>query len=174
MRLGQSEQALAYASRVIDLAFDISPTVYSMDIGFAAVAEVYFELWERTLHDPNRQMDADKYKLLAEKALKLLRAFQKVFPIGQPPAYYYQGWYEWLTGKPEKAIASWRKGLDAAQKFNMPYEEGLIRVKLGTVLKDNAVERKERFARAIQIFEKMGAVHELRTAKRAEAEVTQL
>ena len=174
LRLGQSEQALAYASRVIDLAFDISPTVYSMDIGFAAVAEVYFELWERTLHDPNRQMDADKYKLLAEKALKLLRAFQKVFPIGQPPAYYYQGWYEWLTGKPEKAIASWRKGLDAAQKFNMPYEEGLIWVKLGIVLKDNAVERKERFARAIQIFEKMGAVHELRTAKRAEAEVTQL
>jgi tetratricopeptide (TPR) repeat protein len=174
LRLGQSEQALAYASRVLDLAYDISPTVYSMDIGFAAVAEVYFELWERTLHDPNRQMDANKYKLLAEKALKLLRAFQKVFPIGQPPAYYYQGWYEWLTGKRQKAIASWRKGLDAAQKFNMPYEEGLIRVKLGTVIKDNVVERKERFARAIQIFEKMGAVHELRTAKRAEAEVTQL
>lgn len=174
LRLGQSEQALAYASRVIDLASDISPTVYSMDIGFAAVAEVYFELWERTLHDPNRQMDADKYRLLAEKALRLLRAFQKVFPIGQPPAYYYQGWYEWLRGKREKAIAFWRKGLEAAQKFNMPYEEGLIRVKLGTVLKDNAVERKERFARAIQIFEKMGAVHELRSAKRAEAEATQL
>jgi class 3 adenylate cyclase/tetratricopeptide (TPR) repeat protein len=174
LRLGQSEQALAYASRVIDLAFDISPTVYSMDVGFAAVAEVYFELWERALHDPNRQMDADKYRSLAEKALKLLRAFQKVFPIGQPPAYYYQGWYEWLMGKREKAISSWRKGLDAAQRFNMPYEEGLIRVKLGTVLKDNAVERKERFAGAIQIFEKMGAVHELRTAKRAEAEATQL
>jgi tetratricopeptide (TPR) repeat protein len=174
LRLGQSEQALAYASRVIDLAFDISPTVYSMDVGFAAVAEVYFELWERALHDPNRQMDANKYRLLAEKALKLLRAFQKVFPIGQPSAYYYQGWHEWLTGKREKAIGSWHKGLAAAQKFNMPYEEGLIRVKLGTVSKDNAVERKERFARAIQIFEKMGAVHELRTAKRAEAEATQL
>ncbi len=174
LRLGQSEQALAYASRVIDLAFDISPTVYSMDVGFAAVAEVYFELWERALHDPNRQMDADKYRLLAEKALKLLGAFRKVFPIGQPPSYYYQGWYEWLMGKREKAITSWRKGLEAAQKFNMPYEEGLIRVKLGTVIKDNAVERKERFARAIQIFEKMGAVHELQTAKRAEAEAAQL
>jgi hypothetical protein len=53
----------------------------------------------------------------------------------------------------------------------MPYEEGLIRVKLGIVLKDNAAEQKERFARAIQIFEKMGAVRELRSAKRAEAEV---
>jgi tetratricopeptide (TPR) repeat protein len=173
LRLGQGEQALAYASRVIDLASDISPTVYSMDIGFTAVAEVYFELWERALHDPNRRLDSDKYRALAEKAIKLLRAFQKVFPIGQPQAYYYQGWYEWLTGKRERAITSWRRGLEAAQKFNMPYEEGLIRVQLGTVLKDNAAERKERFARAIQIFEKMGAVHELRSAKRAEVEATQ-
>jgi class 3 adenylate cyclase/tetratricopeptide (TPR) repeat protein len=173
LRLGQSEQALAYASRVIDLASDISPTVYSMDIGFAAVAEVYFELWERALHDPNRKLDADKYRLLAEKAIKLLRAFQKVFPIGHPAAYYYEGWYEWLSGQSQKAITSWRKGLEASQKFNMPYEEGLIRVKLGIALKDDIVERKEGFARAIQIFEKMGAVNELRSAIRAEAEATQ-
>ena len=174
LRLGQSEQALAYASRVIDLASDISPTVYSMDVGFAAVAEVYFELWEKTLQDPRRKLDSDKYRSFAEKAIKLLRAFQKVFPIGQPAAYYYQGWYEWLRGKPQNAITLWRKGLEAAQKFNMPYEEGLIRVKLGIALKDDLVERKERFARAIQIFERMGAVHELRSAKRAEAEVTQI
>jgi len=173
LRLGQSEQALAYASRVIDLASDISPTVYSMDLGFAAVAEVYFELWERALHDPNRKLDADKYRSLAEKAIKLLRAFQRVFPIGQPPADYYQGWYEWLTGKRERALASWQKGLEASQKFKMPYEEGLIRVKLGAVLKENTVEQQERLARAIQIFEKMGAVHELRVARRVEAEVTQ-
>jgi tetratricopeptide (TPR) repeat protein len=170
LRLGQSEQALAYASRVIDLAYEISPTVYSMGLGFAAVAEVYFELWERTLHDPNRQFESDTYRALAEKAIKLLRAFQKVFPIGQPAAYYYQGWYEWLGGQTQKAILSWRKGLDAAQKFKMLYEEGLIRVKLGIVVKDSTVKPTERFARAIQIFEKMGAVHELRSAKRAEAE----
>ena len=174
LRLGQSEQALAYASRVIDLASDISPTVYSMDIGFSAVAEVYFDLWERALHDPHRQVEADKYQVLAEKAIKLLRAFQRVFPIGQPPAYYYQGWHEWLTGKQEKAIRSWRRGLEAAQKFKMLYEEGLIRVKLGTALKDNPRDRQERFARAIQIFEKMGAVHELHRARRAEAEATQV
>jgi tetratricopeptide (TPR) repeat protein len=173
LRLGQSEQALAYASRVIDLASDISPTVYTMDIGFAAVAEVYFELWERALHDTNRKLDADKYRALAEKSIKLLRAFQRVFPIGQPPADYYQGWYEWLTGKREEALRSWQKGLEAAQKYKMPYEEGLMRLKLGTVLKENTIERQERLARAIQIFEKMGAVHELRVARSAEAEVTQ-
>ena len=104
----------------------------------------------------------------AEKALKLLRAFQKVFPIGQPRTPYYQGWYEWLTGNYEKAIKSLEQGIGSAQKFNMPYEEGLIRVRLGIALKDNAVKCRECFERAIQIFENMGAVHELHSAKKAE------
>src|SRR6201988_1227164 len=169
LRLGQHGQALAYASAVLDLASNISPTVYSMDLGFAAVAEVYFELWEKALRDSNRQFDSDKNKLLAEKALKLLRAFEKVFPIGRPVTPYYQGWYEWLVGKPQAAINSWKKGLEAAKHFNMPYQEGLIRVKLGASLKDDANARREHIRSAIQIFEKMGAVHELEAAKRLEA-----
>ena len=167
LRLGQHGQALAYASAVLDLAANISPTVYSMDIGFAAVADVYFELWEKALRDSNPQVDPDKYKLLAEKALKLLRAFQKVFPIGQPVTPYYQGRYEWLTGKPQAAINTWNKGLEAAKKFNMPYQEGLIRVKLGASLEEDPNVRRAHFERAIQIFEQMGAAHDLSVAKEA-------
>ena len=51
LRLGKYEEALTYADKVIDLAANKSPTVYSMDIGFAAVAEVYFELWEKALQN---------------------------------------------------------------------------------------------------------------------------
>jgi tetratricopeptide (TPR) repeat protein len=167
LRLGQYTQAQAYASVVLDLALNISPTVYSMDIGFAAVADVYFELWEKALQDANPQVNPDTFQLLAEKALKLLRAFQKVFPIGQPVTPYYQGWYEWLRDKPQAAIHSWNKGLEAAGKFNMPYQEGLIRVKLGTFLQKDENKRREHFERAIQIFEKMGAYHDLTVAKEA-------
>jgi class 3 adenylate cyclase/tetratricopeptide (TPR) repeat protein len=169
LRLGQHGQAMAYASAVLDLAANISPTVYSMDIGFAAAADVYFELWEKTLHDSNPQADPDKYELLARKAIKLLRAFQKVFPIGRSVTPYYQGWYEWLTGKPQAAIHSWTRGLEAAKNLNMPYQEGLIRVKLGASLgsDENARRGREHFERAIQIFESMGAVHELTIAKEA-------
>src|SRR6185503_14361985 len=115
------------------------------------------------------QIDPNKYRSFAERALKLLRAFQKVFPIGQPVTPYYQGWYEWLTGKPQAAISSWNKGLEAARKFNMPYQEGLMRIKLGASLQDDANARRVHFERAIQIFEKMGAVHELELDK-SEAE----
>jgi class 3 adenylate cyclase/tetratricopeptide (TPR) repeat protein len=165
LRLGQGEKALACAGRVLDLAENMSPTVYSLDIGFAAVAEVYFEMWERTLQIPSRKLDADKYASSAEKAVQLLRAFKNVFPIGQPYFYYYLGRYEWLKSVPQKAIRFWQKGLEAARNFNLPYEEGLIRIRLGSHSQGDPNARREHFERAIQIFEKMGALHELRFAR---------
>ena len=170
LRLGEGEKALAYASRVIELAENISPTVYSMGIGFSAISEVYFELWERTVLDTNRQLEPNRYRLLAEKALKLLGAFRKIFPIGQPALHYYQGLYEWLTGRRDHAVKSWYKGLESAQKFNMLHEEGLIHIRLGRALEHSSAERKEHLDCAIQIFEKMGAIHELHIAQRVQAE----
>ena len=166
-RLGEEEKALASAGKVLGLAANISPTVYSMNVGFTAVADVYFELWETALQNPHKKSDADQSRQLAEKALSLLRAFEKVFPIGQPSTSLYQGWYEWLTGYSVKAIKSLHKGLEAAQKFSMPYEEGLLRVKLASYMPDPPETRKNHIQRAIEIFEKMGAVRELRLAQQA-------
>ncbi len=165
LRLGKYEEAVTYADQVLDLAANKSPTVYSMDIGFAAAAQVYFELWEKAVRKSNRGLDIAQHKLYAEKALHLLHTFRKVFPIGQPYAHYYQGWYEELTGKPQPALRSWRKGLEAAQKFNLLYEEGLIRLKLAAALRENPNVCREHLESAVKIFEKMGAVYELRLAK---------
>jgi class 3 adenylate cyclase/tetratricopeptide (TPR) repeat protein len=168
LRLGQDDKAREYAQKVFDIMGSTSPTVYSMNIGFTAVAEVAFELWEKALLSQPTD-DSDEYKALAEKSLKLLKAFQGVFPIGQPVTPYYQGWYEMLTGKHDAAIKSWRKGLEAAKKFNMPYEEALARLKLGTYSKEDAETRGEHFSRALHLLEKMGRVRRLQTAK-AEAQ----
>ncbi|MGZ9235192.1 MAG: tetratricopeptide repeat protein, partial [Anaerolineales bacterium] len=165
LRLGQAEKALVYANKVLELAEGISPTVYSLDIGFAAIANVYFHFWEEALQNPHQNAGADPLRQIAEKALKLLRAFEKVFPIGQPVTPIYQGWYEWLTGKPEAAIRTLHKGLEAAQKFNMRYEEGLIRLKLALYAQGNPDAQKTNLGRAIEIFEQMGAVNELRLAR---------
>jgi tetratricopeptide (TPR) repeat protein len=165
LRLGQEEKALAYAEKVLTLGEKLSPTVYSMDIGFSGVADVCFALWEKALQDSTREAEADRLMSLAEKAIKLLVAFEKVFPIGQPVTPIYQGWYEWLTGKPEAAIKFLRRGLEAALKFNMPYEEGLIRLKLAAYSQGNLDARKINLWRSMEIFEKMGALHELRLAQ---------
>ena len=138
-----------------------------MDIGFSGVADVYFELWEEALQDPAKKEKADELKLLAERSVKLLVAFQKVFPIGQAVTPIYQAWYEWLTGKSEAAVKSLNQGLESAQKFNMAYEEGIIRLKLAAYAQENPEVQKRNLGRAIEIFEKMGAIHELRLAKEA-------
>jgi tetratricopeptide (TPR) repeat protein len=163
LRLGQEDKALAHAERALSLGEKISPTVYSMDIGFTGVADVYFELWENAIQ--TKRTDVDFLRQCAEKAIKLLRAFEKVFPIGQPVTPLYQGWYEWLTGKPDAAIRTLTKGLGAAQKFKMRYEEGLIRLKLAMYAQGNLEERKTNLGRAIELFEQMGAVNELRLAR---------
>jgi len=167
--LGQDEKALSYGERVLELATDISPTVYSLDIGFSAISQVYFALWEKALRSPEAGINPDRYKLLAERGMKLLHAYRKVFPIGQAYDRYYGGWYEELTGKPQLAVKSWRLGLEAARKHKLLFEEGLLHVKLGSHLRDDPAVCREHFERAIQIFEKMGAVHKLEWAKRAGA-----
>jgi class 3 adenylate cyclase/tetratricopeptide (TPR) repeat protein len=164
LRLGQTNQALLYAGKVLKLAENLSPTVYSLDIGFSAVAEVYFHLWESALQDPSRKLDPEGLRSSALKAIKLVRAFEKVFPIGQPHTPFYQGWYEWLAGDKQKAVKLWNKSLEAAQKFRMLYEEGLVRLKLGMAETEPNVQAAH-LKRAIEIFETMNAPYELGKAK---------
>jgi class 3 adenylate cyclase/tetratricopeptide (TPR) repeat protein len=168
LHFGEDRKALEYADKVLELAANISPTVYSLDVGFSAVSHVYFSLWEKALRSPAAGIDPDRYESSAESGLRLLRAFRKVFPIGQAYAHYYQGWYEELSGKPQQALKSWRAGLETAQRFKLLYEEGLIRVRLGSHLRDDLDMCRVHFERAIQIFEKMKAVHELASARAAQ------
>jgi tetratricopeptide (TPR) repeat protein len=157
---GQDGKALEYANRALEMATGISPTVYSMDVGYAAIADVYFELWERALQNPDGAADSARLRSLAEKAIKLLRAFKNVFPIGQPSLLYYQGWYDWLNGSRPQAVKSWNLGLEAARKYRMRYEEGLLHLKLGS-----ALSNREHYDRAAHIFGEMDAIPMLRRAR---------
>jgi class 3 adenylate cyclase/tetratricopeptide (TPR) repeat protein len=161
---GREERALAHANKVLELSERLSPTVYSMNAGFAAVAEVYFELWEKALRT-NEIADSAKYQSLAEKAIKRLLAFRNVFPIGEADLHYYQGWFDWLTNKQPQALRSWQKGLDSAMRYGMRFEEGLIRMKLGMALTSDPASRKVHLDKAISIFEKMNAVPKWKTAR---------
>jgi hypothetical protein len=136
-----------------------------MDIGFTAVAEVFFELWDKALRDSSLGLDIIGLKSSAEMAIKSLRAFQNVFPIGQPHTPYYRGWYAQLTGKHQQAVKLWRKSLEAARKFNMPYEEAQACFRLASSLPADDPTRKDYLAHALTVFEAMGCPYELEAAK---------
>ena len=160
-RLGSVDKALSYASKVLDLASTLSPTVYSLDVGFSAVAEVYFELWGKALQNPNGLLDENRFKQLSEKALKLLKGFRNIFPIGQPYLTLYTGKRYWNMGKNQKAIRTWQTGLEAAKKYRLLYEEGRLHVQLAAALKNAPAEQQVHLACAAQIFETMNAAPDL-------------
>lgn len=166
-RLGQNEKALDTVNKAVEIGMGISPTVYSMNIGYAAIADVYFGLWEQALQNPDLKTDSAKYRSLAEKSLKLLRGFQNVFPIGKPSTPYYQGWYEWLIGKHEAGQKSWQKSIEASRKYRMPYEEALSRYRLGASLPKDDPSRGEHLVQAATLFQQMGCVIELEMVKAA-------
>jgi class 3 adenylate cyclase/tetratricopeptide (TPR) repeat protein len=157
-RRGEIEKALASAAHVLQLAMNRRPTVYSMGLGFSAVAEIYFDLWETALQRAGARIEAARYKSLAEKALKLLRAFKSAFPIGEPMLAYYVGLYEWLTERDSRAVRLWTQGLNAARTFGMRHEQGLIHMRLGTASLGDASARKMHFDEAIRIFGEMDAI----------------
>jgi class 3 adenylate cyclase/tetratricopeptide (TPR) repeat protein len=161
-RLGWHDKSLAYGAESLTLAEGISPTNYSLLIGFSALAEVYFGYWDSLR--ASGKPDTDQFIISAEKALQLLRAYKNVFPIGQACWLYYKGWYEALTGTPESALKTWRTGLTAAEKYDQPFEEALLRMKLGISDSDPST-RADHFDRAISHLETMAALHELRLAR---------
>ena len=167
LRLGQNEKAHDAANKALEISAGISPTVYSMNIGYTAIADVFFELWDKSLQNPDLKTDSAKYQLLAERSIKHLRSFQGVFPIGQPSTPYYQGWYEWLKGKKDAAQRSWKKSIAASKKYNMPYEEALALYQLGASLPKDDPSRSEYLAKATALFEKMECVVELDRVKTA-------
>jgi tetratricopeptide (TPR) repeat protein len=164
LNVGKEEKALHFANRALEMALGISPTVYSMNVGYAAVAEVFFRVWEKALQRPDGKADSVKHQVLAEKSLKLLRAFKNVFPIGGPELLYFRGWYEQLKGENQSAVRTWHKALNAAEKFHMRYDQGLIHLKLGAVSEDPAV-KKEHIKTAARIFEEIGAHPKTAVAK---------
>lgn len=165
LMVGQEGKALEYADIALEMATGISPTVYSMDVGYAAIADVYFELWEKALQNPDGKLNPAHLKSRVERALKLLRAFKNVFPIGGPSLFYYRGWYEWLNGKRSQAAKIWKDGLESARKLEMRYEEGLLRMKLGMAYSGDPDLRREHFDEAIRIFGAMDAVPMLRRVR---------
>lgn len=157
-RLIQNRFQLAQEAAEIALQISAqSDPRYASLRAYPCVTEVFLTLWEDcSSKEPERR------KLLAElarQACKALNKYAKVFPIGQSSALLWQGLCDWLAGKPNRAWKAWRNSLDAAVKFEMPYDEGLAHYEIGRHAKEQ--ERKEHLSSAREIFTKLDAKYDL-------------
>lgn len=163
LRQGQRPLARSAADKASQLIAQSLPISYNLLFAYAGVAEVYLALWEQAISnesaDPTIKSEISELRACAGRACKALHQFARVFPIGQPDDGIYQGWYEWLAGHHAQARAAWQRGLAAAERLAMPYEQALAYYEIGRHV--GGAERQERLARAREILTRLGAVYDL-------------
>ncbi|MBI3302236.1 MAG: hypothetical protein HYZ72_09220 [Deltaproteobacteria bacterium] len=166
LRRGEYLPAQQAAEKAAHLIAQLpSPTSHYLLEGYAGVAEVHLALWE-----VSSQLPAIERRALVQRALHTcaaLRRYAGVFPIGQPRAWLWQGWAEWLAGRPARAWKAWRKSLAAAERLAMTYEQGLAQYELGRHFAPQDPARQIHLVRACELFTQLGATYDLTRAQAA-------
>ncbi|MFN8458085.1 MAG: adenylate/guanylate cyclase domain-containing protein [Anaerolineae bacterium] len=163
LRLDEPEKALAAAETACQLIHKTPPTSFLSLPGYAAVVETYVSLREPSSPAPLLLCPPAHVK----QALKGLRNFTRVFPIGRPRLYLWQGVYEWSLGHRKQGLDLWRKSLESAAQLGMPYSAGLTHYEMGRRLPPTDPARREHLARAADIFNRLGAAYDAERAQQA-------
>ncbi len=160
LRSGDVDGALEAVQNASALLGKSLPTTYALFQGLTGIAEVYLDRW---LSDKNR----NHWEKLARQACRNLHNYARIFNIGRPMAWYYQGYCDWNEDKKKRAIKAWQKSLDEARKMKMPYEEGLANLALGLHLETREPAREYHLQQAVIQFAELGAEDMLEIARRA-------
>ncbi|MFN8459402.1 MAG: hypothetical protein U0401_32925, partial [Anaerolineae bacterium] len=155
-----SQTAQTAAQRLDASAIDIFATFQA----YAGVAEVYLSLWEEAQNQPKaglKRLLTINYQALARQTCRDFWKFARVYPIGRPQAWLWQGGYDWLAGRPDRAQRAWRKSLAEAERLAMPYEQGLAHYEIGRHLPPADPTRAAHLNQASVIFTELNAAFEV-------------
>lgn len=156
-RLGDLDRARAAAASAGESLYSERPSVvFSLD-GFTGAAEAHLGLSVRS----RTRRNAAK-KEAAERSVKKLIGYSKVFPIGRPAALRYSGRLKEQDGDAGGARSDWLGAIESAQTMKMPFEEALSSLNLGRLDSDSG-----RLTHARDIFERVGARHFVDVAGKA-------
>jgi hypothetical protein len=125
--------------------------------GYWALSDAALALWERGENPADAR--------LARRGTKELRRYARYFPIARPRALVNGGLESWLDGDTRAARRSWRAGLKAAHRLEMPYEAARAHYEIGRHLPATDPVRRVHLEQASQLFASLGAEDDLaRTA----------
>jgi hypothetical protein len=149
---GDQEAALKRAKELSDQAAKMQVVDYSIYVGFFHFMNVIFLALEQAYEQNRSQAEKDELMKYASLALKVMKAYARVFTAGEPVVYRYKGWVEWYLGKKENAYQSWRTACEKAHLIPMYYEEGMSYLALANHLPAENPERATSFENARAAF----------------------
>jgi hypothetical protein len=147
--LAEAQTAVDKAQEAISAA---TPSAFYLLEPLSGMIEVNRALW---LASPDKK-DLQKR---AQRSVGLLKQFARSFPYSRPRSLLWEGIFARHEGSPEKARKLWLRGLERARELQMPYDEAVILLELGSETAEATSTEYLEQARAI--FSELGAVHEL-------------
>jgi class 3 adenylate cyclase len=131
----------------------------------SAILEVQLQLLANAHHvapsAATPQLSADAADAAVREALKRLRGFCRVFPIGRPLLHLRQGEYEWIKGNGAAAIKHCELALVAARSLKSEYYEALAHRDLAIYLNKDNPARDRHLREAQAVLGRLGAARDL-------------
>jgi class 3 adenylate cyclase len=107
------------------------------------------------------------------EALKRLRGFCRVFPIGKPLLHLSQAEHEWIKGNSAAAIKQCELTLVAARSLKSEYYEALAHRGLAIYINNDDSDRSRHLREAESIFSRLGAARDL-SRLRSESKIAEI
>ncbi|WNG43187.1 protein kinase [Archangium minus] len=156
------EQARDEADKVMALARQYPPMLYTESHGYEGAARVYLALWERERvpgQPPPPVAEA------ARRACARLSSFATRFPLARAVALRCTGRMHWLAGRTWRARRAWKRSARLAREMGMPYDEALAWFELARAAPPGSAERETFLRQAVEGFTRLGCAGLLREAE---------
>jgi tetratricopeptide (TPR) repeat protein len=153
---GERELAMAALEVAARQSEQHPPSTWFAVIGYGQIAEVGLLQWETA--DSAKPEERERAAAMTSRARARLQQFARLFPIGLPRMWLSEGSYRWLAGNTASAHKAWQKGLAAAERLEMPYEQGVAHYEIGRHLSDD-VGRHRHLAHARELLARIGATY---------------
>jgi len=163
---GNQDAALTIAGDLLSRSATIQVVNYTAYLAFVHFMDVIFLALERAHEQNHPQAEKDERLEQAKLCIKIMKAYARVFTVGESLLYRYTAWVEWYSGKKEKAQHAWRTACEKAHAFPMNYEEGITSLELANHLPAESAERHMRFEQARSAFARGGFENWVEAVKR--------
>ncbi|MGO7956466.1 AAA family ATPase [Rhizobium leguminosarum] len=101
------------------------PTSHSTLVGLSGICEVFLRGREANLSS-----EYEEWLQWEAQAIRELRRYTRVFPIGAPQLALWYGMSLWLEGREDYATSIWKEGMALAQRLSLRRDEVIIAAEL--------------------------------------------
>ncbi len=166
LRYGGRAGARAAADRALKNIRKNSPTGPFLFVGYSGVAETYLTVLAEEIRARGGQRSLGMKR--SREICRHFRVYSRIFAIGRPYSWYFQGWLEFLSGSAGSSKRAWQRSLQEAERLQMSYEAGLAHYGLGRYFQDRDPRRaRTHLEKSSQLFEETGADHDQARAQKA-------